>query len=135
MLLDHLERGGYPDRVLEGLARALAVKPATPMWDRLRVLYLRAAGPDERRGLAAALAASASPAQFDGLIELAGDEGCGNSRILFVEEILRVGGERGRAVVEGMRGDPVLGAEATALLDATPGPRTCREEGRGTRGT
>jgi hypothetical protein len=62
------------------------------------------------------LAASASPAQLDGLIELAGNEACGNSRILFVEEILRVGGERGRTVVEGMRGDPVLGAEATAAL-------------------
>jgi hypothetical protein len=27
------------------------------------------------------------------------------------------GGERGRAVVEGLRADPVLGTEATALLD------------------
>jgi hypothetical protein len=118
VLMDHLERGGYPDRVMEGMARALAVKPAAPMWDRLRARYDRASGPDELGGLAAALSASATPAQLDGLVELAGDATRGEYRVLFVEPILRLGGERGRAVVQGMREDPVLGAEAAALLDA-----------------
>jgi hypothetical protein len=117
VLLEHLERGGYPDRVMEGMARALAVKPAAPMWERLRALYEHASGPDERDGLAAALAASATPAQVEGLVELASDASTGEQRVLFVEPILRLGGERGRTVVQGMRGDPVLGAEAAAQLD------------------
>ncbi|HEY6740971.1 MAG TPA: hypothetical protein VI110_01340 [Lapillicoccus sp.] len=117
VLLEHLERGGYPDRVMEGLARALAVEPARPMWDRLRTLYLDASGPDERRGLAAALAASAGPAQLEALVELLGEDRAGPSRILFVGAILRVGADRGRALVESLRDDPVLGAEASAQLE------------------
>ncbi len=36
VLVDHLERGGYPVRVMESLGRALAVKPAATFWDRLK---------------------------------------------------------------------------------------------------
>src|SRR5581483_10867065 len=35
VLLSHLERGGYPDRVMESLGRALAVKVSVAWWDRL----------------------------------------------------------------------------------------------------
>lgn len=117
VLLSHLERGGYPDRVMEGLARALAVKPAAAMWERLRALYEEAVGPDEREGLATALAASASAARVDDLVDLVREERYGESRVHFVGAILQVGGTRGRAVVEGLRTDPALGAEAAAVLD------------------
>ena len=33
ILLNHLQRGGYPDRVMESLGRALAVNPAAPAWE------------------------------------------------------------------------------------------------------
>lgn len=60
ILVEHLERGGYPDRVLEGLGRALGVKPAVEFWDRIRAIYLNAKGPDEEEGAAVALAACAT---------------------------------------------------------------------------
>lgn len=40
----------------------------------------------------------------------------GQSRIYFIRPILSVGRDRGRAVVEALRTDPVFGKEATALL-------------------
>jgi hypothetical protein len=114
--MEHLERGGYPDRVLEGVARALAVEPAAVYWGRLYVLYLRAEGPDATEGLAAALAASATPEHFDDLVALLDETSRGSTRIHFIRPILRVGGDRGRAVVEALRDDPVFGKEAKALL-------------------
>lgn len=40
VLVEHLERGEYPDRVMESLGRALAVQPAVAFWDRLKARYL-----------------------------------------------------------------------------------------------
>ncbi|TXK17720.1 hypothetical protein [Homoserinibacter sp. GY 40078] len=116
ILIKHLERGGYPDRVLEGAARALAVKPAAVYWDRLRALYLEADGPDTTEGLAAALAASVTSEHLEDLIALLAETSRGSTRIHFIPPILRIGGERGREVVESLRDDPVFGKEATALL-------------------
>lgn len=117
VLLEHLEQGGYPDRVMEGLGRALAVRPAVVWWDRLCALYRRSEGPEEREGLAVALAAAATPAQLDSLVALVGEEPLGESRVHLVRAILRVGGGSGRSVVESLRSDRVLGVEATAALD------------------
>jgi hypothetical protein len=115
VLLRHLERGGYPDRVMEGLARALAVKPAAFAWDTLRNLYLRAEGRGELEGLAVAMAASATPAQVDDLIALL-DVDRNGKQIHFLRAILRVGGDRGREVVAARVDDPLLGEESLALL-------------------
>lgn len=38
-------------------------------------------------------------------------------KIYFIRPILKIGGDRGREVVEGLRADPVFGDEATALLN------------------
>ena len=116
ILMEHLERGSYPDRVTEGVARALAVQPAGVYWQRLRDLYVRAAGRDATEGLAVALAASASVENLDDLLALLSDESRGGTRVHFIRSILRVGGGRGREAVEALRKDPVLGKEATALL-------------------
>jgi hypothetical protein len=115
ILMHHLELGGYPDRVLEGMARALAVSPAHVYWERLRDLYLRAEGRDEEEGLAAALTASAGSEHLDELLALLRDDSRGDSRIHLLEAVLRVGGKRGREVVESLRSDPLLGREASAL--------------------
>ncbi len=120
VLLEHLERGGYPDRVMEGLGRALAVKPAVVWWDRLCAVYRRSDGPEESEGLAVALAASATPAQLDSLIALIHEEARGESRVHLVRPILRVGGAKGRSVLELLRTDRVLGRETTAALDGLP---------------
>lgn len=116
VLMAHLERGGYPERVMEGLGRALAVKPAVVFWDRLKARWLGARDPGEEDGAAVALAACATKAQLDDLLAFLSAEERGQSRIYFIRPILRVGGHRGRDIVEGLRADPVFGLEASALL-------------------
>jgi hypothetical protein len=116
VLLAHLERGGYPDRVMESLGRALAVKPAVFAWDRLLRLYLASPTPGEEKGLALALCAMATKDHVETLIDLIRDESRGDVRVLFVGPILRKGGERGLQVIESLREHPVVGKEATALL-------------------
>src|SRR5205085_8876674 len=104
-----LKRGGYPERVMEGLGRALAVKPAVVWWDDLKHLYLSARDPGEEDGTAVALAACATKAQLDDLIGFLHVEGRGDSRIYFLRPIKRLGGERGREVLESLRDDPTFG--------------------------
>lgn len=116
ILMEHLERGGYPERVMESLGRALAVRPSVALWERLKARWLGARDPGEEDGAAVALAACATKAQVDDLIEFLSVEERGHSRIYFIRPILRVGGDRGREVVEALRDDSVLGKEATALL-------------------
>jgi len=116
VLLEHLRRGGYPDRVMESLGRAIAVRPASFAWQTLRGLYLRADGPGETEGLAVALAGSATTEHVGSLVELLDEESRGQSRIHFLRTIKRLGGEDGVQVLESLRDDPVFGKEATALL-------------------
>ena len=98
ILLDHLEKGGYPDRVMESLGRALAVKPTVAWWDRLKVLYLSPRGDGEQEGTAVALAACATKAQLDDLLALLSVEEGGGSRIYFLLPIKRLGGAGGPGV-------------------------------------
>jgi hypothetical protein len=116
VLLDHLERGGYPDRVMESLGRALAVKPAVVFWDRLKARYLAPRSAGEEDGTAVALAACATEAQLDDLIRLLSIPERGESRIYFIHPILRIGGQRGRELIESLKADTTFGKEARALL-------------------
>ena len=116
VLIEHLERGGYPDRVMESLGRALAVKPSVAYWDRLKARYLTPRNPGEEDGAAVALAASATNVQLDDLIGFLALPERGESRIYFIRPILKGGGQRGREVVESLRSDPTFGKEARALL-------------------
>ncbi|MGB2758229.1 MAG: hypothetical protein WBD02_11285 [Acidimicrobiia bacterium] len=116
VLLRHLQKGGYPDRVMESMARAIAVGPAVKWWDELRDLYLRARGRGEEQGLAVALAACATSQQLDEMIALVRNESLGPYRCIFFEKIKRFGGDRGVEILESFRGDALLGKEATHLL-------------------
>jgi hypothetical protein len=116
ILLNHLQRGGYPDRVMESLGRALAVKPAAPAWETFRELYLKAEGPGEKEGLAVALAASATADHLDALIDLLNETSRGSTRIHFLRPIKRIGGQRGLQVLQSLEDDPFYGKEARALL-------------------
>jgi hypothetical protein len=116
VLFEHLQRGGYPDGVMESLGRALAVGPAAPAWETFRELYLSAKGRGEEEGLAVALAASATADHLDSLIALLDDTTRSGTRIHFLGPIKRVGGERGLEVLESLQDDPLFGAEARALL-------------------
>jgi hypothetical protein len=119
VLLAHLERGGYPDAVIEGLGRALAVKPSAAQWDILSDLYLQARSPGEKEGLAVALAAAATSEHFDQLVKLLLDERQGRTRIYFVRTVTDVGGQRGREVLAKLADNPVLGREVHAVLKLT----------------
>lgn len=116
VLLVHLERGGYPERVMESLGRALAVKPSVVYWDRLRARYLSARSPGEEDGVAVALAGSATRAQFDDLVALLDVPERGNSRIYFLRPIKQLGGEKGKELVTLLQRDPTFEQEAKALL-------------------
>lgn len=122
VMLKHLKRGGYPPRIVQGIARALAVKPAVTYWDELVALYKSAVAPvgtraaDAKDGLAVILSACVNRAKVGELVELARDPSNGRSRIYFLRPIMRLGGDEGHSMVASVVDDPILGNEATSLF-------------------
>lgn len=115
VLLDHVGRD-YPDRVKEGIARSLAVREAEFGWERLVAAYRSSRnGPDAKDGLAVALAAIATPVNLDEMIALIDDPTNEESRGILLLALFRMGAE-GRAKLEALKSDPVLGKEARRLL-------------------
>lgn len=116
ILLEHLERA-YPDRVREGIARALAVRDARFGWEKLVGLYGREqAGTDAKDGLAVALAAASDDEVIDDVIAFARDRANGESRLLLLRGLKRSKSPQARAALEELASDPVLGQEARRLL-------------------
>jgi len=110
ILLAHLERP-YPDRIREGIARALAVRDAKFGWDSLTALYRREpAGTDTKDGLAVALAAASYEEVIGDVVDLARDERHGESRLLLLSALKRSKDPKARAALEqsgfGCRGVP-----------------------------
>lgn len=116
VLLHHLTLGTYPERILQGVGRALAVKPAAVYWDELVALYKSVDSGDTKDGLAVALMVTVTKDTIGELIALCEDHGAGPERIYFLKPIMRLGGGRGHAMVASVIDDPVLGKEATALV-------------------
>jgi hypothetical protein len=116
VLLEHLARP-YPDRVREGIARALAVRDAAPEWETLARHYRdEPAGTDAKDGLAVALAASARDDVIDEIIALAKDGAHGDSRVLLLDALKRSKAPQARPALDELAADPVLGSEARRLL-------------------
>lgn len=117
ILLQHLERR-YPDRVREGIARALAVRDARSLWDRLVSVYVREpAGTDAKDGLAVAVAAAADDEVLDQVIALAKDPQHGMSRLFLLRPLERSQAARAQAGLEELATDPELSAEVSAILE------------------
>lgn len=117
ILLEHLQRP-YPDRVREGIARALAVRGAKFGWERLVRLYREEpAGTDAKDGLAVALAAASDDDVVDEVISLAEDVEHGESRLLLLRRLKRSRSAEARAALERFADDSVLGQEARRLLN------------------
>ena len=112
-----LVRGGYPDRVMESLGRALTVGPARPMWDELAEMYQRPRGSGEEVGLAVMLSGTGTEAELDRMMAFVQDETLSpDSRLLFLDTIHRVGGERGRLFLGGLLSDAYFWRTARSLL-------------------
>ncbi|NLA34776.1 MAG: hypothetical protein GX868_03700 [Actinobacteria bacterium] len=120
VVIEHLERGGYPDEITEALGRALGVRRAAPYWDRLVALYRNPRTAAERTGVVVALTASASAERVEELIAMVQDRSLGTSRTAFIAPILDHGARGGRRFVESLRDDPDLGEEAAAQLSKRP---------------
>lgn len=119
VLLDHLGRD-YPERVLEDIGNALPLKPDPYWWDDFRRVYVTTGSDAVRDRLAAAMSNCARREHYEDLLTFIQDEDLGASRIYFLRPIHRIGNRmeagRGRAVIETVAEDPVLGIEATAIL-------------------
>jgi HEAT repeat protein len=119
ILLDHLQRD-YPDKVREGIARAMAVRESKFAWQTLIRLF-RAQFDPNPNGVKGALAVALSEAADDegmaDLIELFKEPRHGESRIFFVTTLKRSKLANARAALEAGRQDPQLVKEIVAVLD------------------
>lgn len=116
VLFRYLEAGDLPDRVLEGVGRAMAVKPSITYWDQLVNVLKSASSEGQKEGAAVALAACATPAKVPNLIEILNETERIGQHMYLVRPILSEGGLVGRAFVETLLSDDVLSTEAGALL-------------------
>jgi hypothetical protein len=119
ILLKHLSQD-YPDRILEGIARAFTKDVVRRHWQELLNLYLNESRPEAMDGLAATLSRYAVREHYEDLLAILDNEALGETRIYFLRPVNRIGNriktDQGRAVIETLEHDPVLGKEATAIL-------------------
>ena len=116
VLMDHLESRAYPDRVMDGIGRALGVGPAVRYWDRLIAVLRAETRPGCAEGVAVALAACATKEQLPDLIELVAQTELGDNRIHLLRAIKQRGGAEGQSVLRSLANDEDLGQAARALL-------------------
>lgn len=117
ILLDHLERGGYPDIVTWELGNLLATRAMASSWDRLRAIYLSPRSDAEEEAAAIALRGCATKERYDDMVALATDPSLGPYRSIFLNPIVRFGREDGWRVVESVQHDPALHQEASEMLE------------------
>jgi hypothetical protein len=119
VLLMHLRRE-HPETLMEMVGDALPNKPAAKWWADLKDIYLTTRSEAVRDRVAAALSGCATRQHYDDLLAFVAHETLGNSRIYFLRPINRIGNRAtpgaGRAVIETLASDPVLGVEANAIL-------------------
>lgn len=117
ILLEHLERP-YPDRVREGIARALAVRDARFGAEKLIRLYReQQPGTDAKAGLAVAIGEATDDDVIDEVIALASDPAHGTSRVLMLDALGRSRAPQARLALEVIAEDPAVGEEARRLLE------------------
>jgi len=118
VLLEHLEYA-YPDRIREGVGRALGVRGAEFAWDRLVELFEatdESAEPQFKQGLGAALADLARKEHLPTLERLLSQPELGPCRIFFYRALTRLKAPNRWAIIEQGLGDEQLKVEAAHLL-------------------
>lgn len=115
ILLAHLDKN-YPDRVREGIARALSVREARMGWDKLVRAYLEDPSPTDyvqgvsqvKWALHLAIASAGDVSVLDKLIRLAADRRHGQHRSFFVDTLAEIDDPRAEAALEELKDDPDL---------------------------
>jgi hypothetical protein len=115
ILLRHLSRS-YPDRIREGIARALAVPDARQAWPALIAAFRAEPQSGTKQGLAAALAAITGDDVLDELVALLRDPKHGESRVLLVNPLGRSRDPRARRALMELGADPVLAKQVQHVL-------------------
>jgi hypothetical protein len=115
ILLRHLQEP-YADKIKEGIARALAIRPAHIGWRTLAAEYRKtpSANNGVKVGLAAALAATTTDATIRELIEFLNDPSHGESRVLLLKALRRSKNPAARQALEQLSTDPELHKEITS---------------------
>lgn len=112
ILVEHLTKN-YPDEILDGIARALAVPQALPYRPLLISLFRRQPPVSEgfHYGLGVAIGNTTGPFNLQETIELAKDRSLGVSRMALLAPIKRSRKPDTREVIEELRKDPDLAKE------------------------
>ncbi len=118
ILIDHLQRQ-HPEKVREGIARAIAVPQARRFWDTLLTLFV--SHPDgsvtnrTKWAIGCALAASADASVVDDVIALMREPTHGANRAAFLEFLSRSPSPDAQVVFEEASRDPQLAKEVRFL--------------------
>lgn len=119
VLMEHLQRPYHPD-IREGIARALTVREARGVaWDVLLSEFLKEPDPSTfgpKWALAVALSFTADKRNIDDVLELVQDKRHGENRIILVRSLARFADLRVVHVLEQLRQDKEVAAEAERAL-------------------
>lgn len=118
ILFAHLDRP-YPQRVREGIARALAVREARLLWSALVDRYLAEADTSAngmKWALHLAIAAAADGTVLDSLVRLACDRRHGRNRAFFIDALARIDDPRSRAAIAELASDPDLAGDIARVM-------------------
>ena len=103
-----------------GIEAGLDHTSARNWWDQLWTVLLSTDNDVVRDRLAAALSGCAARDHYQDLLALLRTDALGSNRIYYLRPVNRIGNRikagQGRAVIEALADDPVLGKEATAIL-------------------
>ena len=113
-LLAHVD-ADYPDKVREGILRALAVPEARVGWDQLLRVFEAAPPTIDVSGVrfaaALALAAAADDSVMPEVLRIMGDGSYGIDRLALLPTLQRSPREDAARLLEALKSDPVLGRE------------------------
>lgn len=126
VLFEHLRRP-YPERVVEGILRALAVTESRPWWSELRNFF-EAAPAQATSGLrwaaGCALGAAANDGVISDVLRLASDPKFGFDRATLLPALARSDDARAKMLLHELRDDPVLAKEVKKLRRVNRKPRS-----------
>ena len=117
VLFEHLHKP-YPERIVEGILRALAVPESRPRWKELLAVF-EAAPAQQTGGLRWAAGCALGAAADDGVvaevIRIVGDARYGFDRAALLPALARSKDAKAQMLLQELRDDPILGKEVKKL--------------------